>query len=98
MMQIKKTVIEQLEGHTIQELKNTTESIVPKIFNPDMLDEKITIEDGEAFETTRLLVAMRPTKKSPSNGVRKTISSLKNNKKQILRGVAHGSLPSELLD
>jgi cysteine synthase B len=31
------------------------ESIVPKIYNKNMLDEKITIEDGEAFETTRLL-------------------------------------------
>ena len=31
------------------------ESIVPKIYNKNMLDEKITIEDGEAFETTRQL-------------------------------------------
>jgi len=34
-----------------------TESIVPDIYNPQMLDEKVTIEDGEAFETTRLLAA-----------------------------------------
>ncbi len=53
-----KTVgIEPLEGHTIQGLKNMKESIVPEIYNPQMLDEKITIEDGEAFETTRLLAA-----------------------------------------
>ena len=32
-----------------------TEAIVPKIYNPDMLDDKITVEVGEAFETTRLL-------------------------------------------
>jgi len=49
--------VEPTEGHTIQGLKNMKESIVPKIYNPDMLDEKITIEDGEAFETTRQLAA-----------------------------------------
>ncbi len=49
--------IEPPQGHTIQGLKNMTESIVPKIYNQQMLDEKITVEDGEAFETTRLLAA-----------------------------------------
>ncbi|MHC4482658.1 MAG: PLP-dependent cysteine synthase family protein [Planctomycetota bacterium] len=49
--------VEPPEGHTIQGLKNMKESIVPKIYNPQMLDEKITVEDGEAFETTRLLAA-----------------------------------------
>jgi len=49
--------VEPTEGHTIQGLKNMTESIVPGIYNEDMLDEKITVEDGEAFETTRLLAA-----------------------------------------
>jgi cysteine synthase B len=50
--------IEPPEGHTIQGLKNMTESIVPKIYNPDMLDEKIMIDDGEAFETTRQLASL----------------------------------------
>jgi cysteine synthase B len=49
--------VEPPEGHTIQGLKNMTESIVPKIYDRRMLDEKITVEDGEAFETTRLLAA-----------------------------------------
>ena len=49
--------VEPTEGHTIQGLKNMVESIVPEIYNPEMLDEKVTIEDGEAFETTRLLAA-----------------------------------------
>ena len=49
--------IEPTEGHTIQGLKNMKEAMVPKIYNPQMLDEKITIGDGEAFETTRLLAA-----------------------------------------
>lgn len=55
--QVRIVGIEPTQGHTIQGLKNMTESIVPKIYNPQMLDEKITIEDGEAFETTRLLAA-----------------------------------------
>jgi cysteine synthase B len=49
--------VEPPEGHTIQGLKNMTESIVPKIYDRQMLDEKVTVEDGEAFETTRLLAA-----------------------------------------
>jgi len=47
--------VEPTEGHTIQGLKNMNESIVPKIYNLEALDEKITVEDGEAFETARLL-------------------------------------------
>jgi len=53
--QVRIVGIEPTEGHTIQGLKNMTESIVPKVYNPQMLDEKITVEDGQAFETTRLL-------------------------------------------
>jgi cysteine synthase B len=55
--EVKVVGVEPTEGHTIQGLKNMTEAIVPKIYNPDMLDEKITVEDGEAFEATRLLAA-----------------------------------------
>ncbi len=47
--------VEPTEGHTIQGLKNMKESIVPDIFDTEMIDEKITIEDDEAFELTRLL-------------------------------------------
>jgi len=47
--------VEPTIGHTIQGLKNMNESIVPKIYRPEMLDEKIVVEDNEAFETTRLL-------------------------------------------
>ncbi|MHC4159877.1 MAG: PLP-dependent cysteine synthase family protein, partial [Planctomycetota bacterium] len=55
--EVKVVGIEPPEGHTIQGLKNMNEAIVPDIYNPQMMDEKITIEDGEAFETTRLLAA-----------------------------------------
>ena len=47
--------VEPTEGHTIQGLKNMRESIVPKIYRPELLDEKVVVEDGEAFEISRLL-------------------------------------------
>lgn len=55
--EVKIVGVEPTEGHTIQGLKNMKESINPKIYDPDGLDEKITVKDGEAFETTRLLAA-----------------------------------------
>lgn len=48
--------VEPTPGHTIQGLKNMSESIVPEIYNPERLDQKITVEDGEAYEMTRFLV------------------------------------------
>jgi cysteine synthase B len=48
--------VEPPERHTIQGLKNMNNSIVPRIYNPRELDEKIVIGDGEAFEMTRRLV------------------------------------------
>jgi len=47
--------VEPSEGHTIQGLKNMSESMVPGIYHPERLDEKVIIEDGEAFEVSRLL-------------------------------------------
>ncbi len=52
---VKVVAIEPIVGHTIQGLKNMTEAIVPKIYHPETYDEKIIVQDGEAFETTRLL-------------------------------------------
>lgn len=47
--------IEPGRGHTIQGLKNMEESIVPGIYRPGALDEKLIVNDEEAFETTRML-------------------------------------------
>jgi len=47
--------VEPTKGHKIQGLKNMEEAIVPKIYNPKMLDEKIIIEDDKAFDTARCL-------------------------------------------
>jgi cysteine synthase B len=55
--EVKVVGVEPPEGHTIQGLKNMKEAIVPEIYNPKMMDEKITVDDGEAYETTRLLAA-----------------------------------------
>ncbi|TYO98062.1 cysteine synthase A [Desulfallas thermosapovorans] len=47
--------VEPVRGHAIQGLKNMEEAIVPEIYRPELLDEKITVEDDEAFETARML-------------------------------------------
>jgi len=47
--------VEPVAGHTIQGLKNMTESMVPGIYSENFLDEKHMVSDGEAFEITRLL-------------------------------------------
>jgi cysteine synthase B len=52
---IKIVGVEPTIGHTIQGLKNMKESVVPGIYDPQALDEKVTVEDDDAFETTRLL-------------------------------------------
>lgn len=47
--------VEPVRGHTIQGLKNMSESTVPKIYDRALLDDVRHVNDGEAFETTRLL-------------------------------------------
>lgn len=47
--------VEPILGHRIQGLKNMTECIVPKIFDPSILDERYIVNDEEAFDTTRML-------------------------------------------
>lgn len=47
--------VEPMPGHKIQGLKNLKESYVPGIFEKDRLDQKVNVEDEEAFEMTRRL-------------------------------------------
>jgi cysteine synthase B len=47
--------VEPVLNHRIQGLKNMTESIRPKIFDPGMIDEHYFVNDEEAFDTTRML-------------------------------------------
>lgn len=53
--EVKVVGVEPVAGHTIQGLKNMTESMVPGIYRPEELDLKEMVDDGEAFETSRLL-------------------------------------------
>jgi cysteinyl-tRNA synthetase len=47
--------VEPYMGHKLQGLKNLKESYCPEIFDKRRIDEKINIDDEEAFETTRRL-------------------------------------------
>jgi cysteine synthase B len=49
--------IEPTPHHTIQGLKNMTESMVPAIYNRDKLDDIMIMEDEGAYEMTRRLAA-----------------------------------------
>jgi len=53
--EIKIVGVEPIVGHKIQGLKNMQESIVPKIYHSEKLDEKIIVEDDPAYEMARLL-------------------------------------------
>jgi len=50
--------IEPTLNHRLQGLKNMNESIVPEIYDPALLDQKLTCADDDAFETTRDLALM----------------------------------------
>lgn len=45
--------VEPCLGHRIQGLKNMNEAIVPDIYDPALLDEKIICEDNQAFNMVR---------------------------------------------
>jgi S-sulfo-L-cysteine synthase (O-acetyl-L-serine-dependent) len=47
--------IEPVEGHTIQGLKNMSEAIVPKIYEPRRLDRIMRVNDLQAYDTARWL-------------------------------------------
>ncbi|OPZ30236.1 MAG: Cysteine synthase B [Lentisphaerae bacterium ADurb.BinA184] len=45
--------VEPAPNHRIQGLKNMQESIVPPIFDPALLDDRVTCRDEDAFNTVR---------------------------------------------
>ncbi|MBN2020792.1 MAG: cysteine synthase A [Sedimentisphaerales bacterium] len=49
--------VEPTPHHTIQGLKNMTESIVPEIYKRNELDDVMLIQDDDAYEMTRRLAA-----------------------------------------
>jgi cysteine synthase B len=88
---VKVVAVEPSEGHTIQGLKNMKESINPKIYNPSEFDEKITVEDGEAFETTRLLATREGVFVGMSSGA--AVAGALNIARQMDRGTIVVILP-----
>lgn len=88
---IKIVGVEPIIGHAIQGLKNMKESIVPKIYYPEKLDERIVIDDGEAFETTRQLVTKEGLLVGMSSGA--AVAGALNAAKNIDSGVIVVILP-----
>jgi cysteine synthase B len=84
--QIKIIGVEPAMGHTIQGLKNLTESMVPKIYEPQILDDKIIIGDGEAFEVTKLLAQKEGIFVGTSSGAAAAAAL------QIARSMDHGTI------
>ena len=52
---IQSIAVEPCLGHAIQGLKNMNEAIVPKLYDPSIIDEKIVVDDEEAFDICRRL-------------------------------------------
>ena len=44
------------KNHYIQGLKNMEEALVPEIYDPEKIDEKITVNSEDSFETARQIV------------------------------------------
>ncbi len=89
---IKIVGVEPVMGHTIQGLKNMTESMVPKIFDPSLLDERYMIEDGEAFEVTRMLAQHEGIFVGTSSGAAVAIAL------KIAKQIKHGTIVTILPD
>ena len=49
--------VEPVMGQKVQGLKNMSEAIVPGVYVPRELDQKIVIEDDEAYETSKKLAS-----------------------------------------
>jgi len=67
--QIKVIGVEPTVGNKIKGLKNMQESIVPKIYHSEKLDEKINVEDDPAYEITRLLATKERIAKKMHSGI-----------------------------
>jgi cysteine synthase B len=84
--------VEPVTGHTIQGLKNMTESMVPGIYKQSDLDEKRMVEDGEAFEMTRLLAQKEGIFVGTSSGAAVAVAL------KIASQIDHGTIVTLLPD
>lgn len=78
-------------GHRIQGLKNMQEAIQPKIYDPSMLDEKITVVDHAAFDTARRLATAEGIFCGMSSGA--AVAGALRIAKQMNRGTVVALLP-----
>ncbi len=84
--------VEPVTGHTIQGLKNMTESMVPGIYDPEQLDLKEMVEDGEALQTTKLLAIKEGLFVGTSAGAAVTVAL------RIAKMIDHGTIVVVLPD
>ncbi len=90
--QIRIVGVEPAMGHTIQGLKNLTESIIPKIYQSAILNDKITVNDGEAFETTKLLAQKEGIFVGTSSGAAAAVAL------RLAKSIDHGTIVVVLPD
>ena len=83
--------VEPILGHRIQGLKNMTECIVPKIFDPSVLDERHIVNDEGAFDTTRMLAVKEGIFVGMSSGAAMHIALRKSS--ELTEGVIVVILP-----
>jgi cysteine synthase B len=83
--------VEPIKGHRIQGLKNMTESIVPKIFDPSRLDERYIVNDEAAFDATRRLAVKEGLFMGMSSGAAMQIAL--NKSSELSEGVIVVVLP-----
>jgi len=83
--------VEPVKNHRIQGLKNMSESIAPKIFDPQKLDERYPVNDEEAFDTTRMLAVKEGIFAGMSSGAAMHIALRKSS--ELKEGVIVVILP-----
>jgi cysteine synthase B len=83
--------VEPVLGHRVQGLKNMSESIVPKIFEPGHLDERHIVTDEEAFDTARRLAVREGIFCGMSSGAAMAIAARKCS--ELASGVVVTILP-----
>jgi len=88
---IKIVGVEPILGHRIQGLKNMTECIVPKIFEPSVLDERYIVNDEGAFDATRMLAVKEGVFVGMSSGAAMHIALRKSS--ELKEGVIVVLLP-----
>ncbi len=78
--------VEPYLGHRLQGLKNMKEAYRPEIYEKDRLDEKVNVEDEEAFEMTRQLARQEGLFVGMSSGAAMAVAA------RAARAMDHGTI------